>query len=139
MTIYSRTLVKGHLLVKSKCVGYGPMTSFPALAPHDPTDATSGTLQLVPPRKRSKSAAVEPTRERILNAAAQLFAEHGFTGASMPAIAAQSGITAGAIYRHFASKAELLLEVVKRALEALHPVDGIGHRRGGRRRGAEDH
>jgi len=37
----------------------------------------------------------------------------------MPAIAALSGITAGAIYRHFASKAELLLEVVKWALEAL--------------------
>jgi AcrR family transcriptional regulator len=37
----------------------------------------------------------------------------------MPAIAARSGITAGAIYRHFPSKAELLLEVVKRALEAL--------------------
>jgi AcrR family transcriptional regulator len=68
---------------------------------------------------RSKSVPVEPTRERILSAAAQLFAEHGFTGASMPAIAAQSGITAGAIYRHFTSKAELLLEVVKRALEAL--------------------
>src|SRR6185369_11880191 len=121
MTIYSRTLVKGHLLVKSKCVRYGPMASFPALAPHEPTEATSGTLQLVPPRKRvrSKSVAVEPTRERILSAAAQLFAEYGFTGASMPAIAAQSGITAGAIYRHFASKAELLLEVVKRALEAL--------------------
>ena len=121
MAIYSRTLVKGHLLVKSKCVLYGSMTSFPALAPRAPTEATSGTLQLVPPRKRlrSKSVAVEPTRERILSAAAQLFAEHGFTGASMPAIAAQSGITAGAIYRHFASKAELLLEVVKRALEAL--------------------
>jgi AcrR family transcriptional regulator len=61
----------------------------------------------------------EPTRERILSAAAQLFAEYGFAGASMPAIAAQSGITAGAIYRHFKSKAELLLEVVKRALKAL--------------------
>jgi AcrR family transcriptional regulator len=48
-----------------------------------------------------------------------LFAEHGFASASMPAIAEQSGITAGAIYRHFKSKAELLLEVVKRALEAL--------------------
>jgi AcrR family transcriptional regulator len=59
------------------------------------------------------------TRERILNAAAQLFAEHGFASASMPAIAELSGITAGAIYRHFKSKAELLLEVVKRALEAL--------------------
>jgi AcrR family transcriptional regulator len=81
----------------------------------------SSTLQLVPPRKRlrNKAVAVEPTRERILSAAAQLFAEHGFASASMPAIADQSGITAGAIYRHFASKAELLLEVVKRALEAL--------------------
>jgi AcrR family transcriptional regulator len=37
----------------------------------------------------------------------------------MPAIAERSGITAGAIYRHFTSKAELLIEVVKRALEAL--------------------
>lgn len=54
-----------------------------------------------------------------MSAAAQLFAEHGFAGTSMPAIAALCGITAGAIYRHFASKAELLLEVVKRALRAL--------------------
>jgi AcrR family transcriptional regulator len=97
------------------------MISVSALAPSEPTEATSSSLQLVLPRKRlrSKAVAVEPTRERILNAAAQLFAECGFTGASMPAIAARSGITAGAIYRHFASKAELLLEVVKRALEAL--------------------
>jgi AcrR family transcriptional regulator len=97
------------------------MISVSALAPQESTEAPSSTLRLVPPRKRwrGKAGAVEPTRERILNAAARLFAEHGFTGASMPAIAAQSGITAGAIYRHFASKAELLLEVVKRALEAL--------------------
>jgi len=95
------------------------MISVPALAPSEPPEGTSSTLGLVPPRVRSKAGAVEPTRERILNAAAQLFAEHGFTGASMPAIAQLSGITAGAIYRHFASKAELLLEVVKRALKAL--------------------
>src|SRR6266571_4436688 len=69
-------------------------------------------------RKRPRGNAVtsEPTRERILSAAAQLFAEQGFAHASMPAIASLSGITAGAIYRHFESKAELLLEVVKRAL-----------------------
>jgi AcrR family transcriptional regulator len=72
-------------------------------------------------RKKSRGNAVtsEPTRERILSAAAQLFAEQGFTRASMPAIASLSGITAGAIYRHFESKAELLLEVVKRALRVL--------------------
>lgn len=61
---------------------------------------------------------VESTRERILAAAASLFAEHGFDGSSMPAIARSSGITAGAIYKHFKSKGELLLEVVKRSFES---------------------
>jgi AcrR family transcriptional regulator len=61
---------------------------------------------------------VESTRERILTAAATLFAEHGFDGSSMPAIARSSGITAGAIYKHFKSKGELLLEVVKRSFES---------------------
>lgn len=121
MDIYQRTLVKGHLLVKSRCVFYESMIFVSALAFDEPPETLSSALRRVRPRKRlrSKAVAIEPTRERILNAAAQLFAECGFTGASMPAIAARSGITAGAIYRHFTSKAELLLEVVKRALEAL--------------------
>ena len=37
----------------------------------------------------------------------------------MPAIAKQSGITPGAIYRHFDSKAQLLVEVVRYALQTL--------------------
>ncbi len=36
----------------------------------------------------------------------------------MPAIAKAAGITAGAIYKHFESKGELLLEVVKRSFES---------------------
>src|SRR5579862_4425028 len=59
--------------------------------------------------------AIESTRERILASAARLFAENGFERSSMPAIAKASGITAGAIYKHFRSKGELLLEVVKRS------------------------
>jgi AcrR family transcriptional regulator len=62
--------------------------------------------------------AIESTRERILTSAARLFAERGFEGASMPAIAKASGITAGAIYKHFESKGELLLEVVRRSFES---------------------
>jgi AcrR family transcriptional regulator len=62
--------------------------------------------------------AIESTRERILASAARLFAENGFEGSSMPAIAKASGITAGAIYKHFKSKGELLLEVVKRSFES---------------------
>jgi len=62
--------------------------------------------------------AIESTRERILASAARLFAENGFERSSMPAIAKASGITAGAIYKHFRSKGELLLEVVKRSFES---------------------
>jgi len=92
------------------------MDSFSALALSEATEAAPTA-----PRQRSRApfASPAPTRERILSAAAQLFAEHGFASTSMPAVAELSGITAGAIYRHFTSKAELLLEVVKRALDAL--------------------
>lgn len=59
-----------------------------------------------------------PTRERILAAAERLFAAEGFSGVSMPTIAAASGVTAGAIYKHFDSKAALFFEVVRRAVAA---------------------
>jgi AcrR family transcriptional regulator len=97
------------------------MRNFSISVSHAPQEEATRVPRRVPLRKRPRGTPipVEPTRERILSAAARLFAEHGFAGASMPAIADLSGITAGAIYRHFTSKAELLLEVVKRALEAL--------------------
>ncbi len=61
----------------------------------------------------------ESTRERILGAAARLFAEQGFSRVSMPEIARASGITAGAIYKHFKSKADLLFQVATRALKSI--------------------
>jgi AcrR family transcriptional regulator len=63
--------------------------------------------------------AINPTRVRILDAAEQLFAEHGYDGISMPMIAAASGITAGAIYKHFESKEDLFFEVVRRAVQSV--------------------
>ena len=85
--------------------------------------ATARTRSKLPKRAKSGSAANErnhdaleaTTRERILTSATRLFAEKGFEGASMPAIAKASGITAGAIYKHFEGKGELLLEVVTRS------------------------
>jgi AcrR family transcriptional regulator len=65
------------------------------------------------------SDAAESTRERILAAAARLFAEQGFSRVSMPEIAVASGITAGAIYKHFKSKADLLFQVATRALKSI--------------------
>jgi AcrR family transcriptional regulator len=59
------------------------------------------------------------TRDRIVRSAMHLFATLGFANTSMPAIAKRSGITPGAIYRHFESKAELLMDVVRYALDTL--------------------
>src|SRR5712691_9140421 len=88
---------------------YAPMDSFSSFA----SPLSTETAPHAPTRASVRRTAIggTPTRERILTAAAQLFAEHGFASASMPAIAELSGITAGASYRHFVSKAELWLEV----------------------------
>ena len=58
------------------------------------------------------------TRERILAAAAEVFAERGYEGAAVSDIARRAGFTTGAIYGRFRDKAELLLEVVRGVLES---------------------
>lgn len=63
-------------------------------------------------------AARGSTRARILDAAERLFAENGYDGVSMPMLAGASGITAGAIYKHFDSKDDLFFEVVRRAVKS---------------------
>ena len=48
------------------------------------------------------------TRERLLRAAADAFAERGYDGTRVADIAAAAGVSSGAMYAHFASKADLL-------------------------------
>ena len=49
----------------------------------------------------------EKTRNTILDAAAAVFDEFGFNGASLSDILAKAGVTKGALYFHFSSKEEL--------------------------------
>jgi AcrR family transcriptional regulator len=49
------------------------------------------------------------TRERLLRAAADAFAQRGYDGARVADIAASAGVSNGALYAHFGSKAELLV------------------------------
>jgi AcrR family transcriptional regulator len=51
------------------------------------------------------------TKQRILEAAAKEFDLHGYNGATMAAIQARAGLTKGAVYFHFASKADLAKEI----------------------------
>lgn len=59
------------------------------------------------------------TRSRLLEAAADVFADEGYVGASIQAIAARADVTSATIYRHFGSKADLLLGVVEQAIHAI--------------------
>jgi AcrR family transcriptional regulator len=58
-------------------------------------------------------------RERILACACELYLDDGFEGFSMRKLATQVGVTAPALYRHFAGKEELLLEVVKEGYRSM--------------------
>jgi TetR/AcrR family transcriptional repressor of nem operon len=62
---------------------------------------------------REKASA---NRERIVEAAARLFREHGFDGVGVDAIMKEAGLTHGGFYGHFASKDQLAAEAVVRAL-----------------------
>ena len=65
-------------------------------------------------RRRGRSQA---TREQIVNAAAELLAQQGYMSTSLDQVAAQAGLTRGAIYYHFESKEALYWEVVGPALQ----------------------
>jgi TetR/AcrR family transcriptional regulator len=52
-------------------------------------------------------------RQRILDAAAEVFAEHGFGGAGVDEIARRAGVNKAMLYYHVGDKAALFGEVVK--------------------------
>ena len=70
------------------------------------------------------------TKERILDAAEQLLAEHGFAGASVRAIASSAGVNLASINYHFGSKEALVQAVFERRIrpmneERLHLLDEL--------------
>ncbi|MFM1724580.1 MULTISPECIES: TetR/AcrR family transcriptional regulator [Rhodococcus] len=66
-------------------------------------------------RQDELSATARPGRDvvraRILDAAADEFAEQGFTGAKLAEIARRAGFTKGAVYSNFESKQDLFAEL----------------------------
>ena len=53
-----------------------------------------------------------PTRQRLLDAAARVFARDGLTGATTRAIAREAGLNEVTLFRHFQTKERLLAAVV---------------------------
>jgi len=61
----------------------------------------------------------EETRYRILKAAEESFAQHGYDGTAVAQICHRAGVTKGAFYHHFPSKQALFLELLNRWLAGL--------------------
>jgi AcrR family transcriptional regulator len=59
---------------------------------------------------------------RVLDAALELFTEHGFDGTSLQQIADRLGVTKAAVYYHFRSKDDLLSALVEPAFDELHAL-----------------
>lgn len=64
------------------------------------------------------AATLASTRERIIEAAVELFARQGYVGTSLRHIAEQLGLTKAAVYHHFHTKDDIARVVVGRALDA---------------------
>jgi TetR/AcrR family transcriptional regulator len=68
-----------------------------------------------PGSRRGRAHNAVGAREAILNAAEKVFAEHGFDGARIDVIAAESGYNKSLLFQYFDDKLGLYAEVVKRA------------------------
>jgi AcrR family transcriptional regulator len=75
------------------------------------------------PRRRGRPPAAETTaeatRERIVLAAVELFAEKGFHGTGVAEIGDRAGVQRGALYYHIGSKEELLWQILRDYIQLM--------------------
>jgi AcrR family transcriptional regulator len=94
----------------------------------------------------SEAAAFEPltperrramTRRHLLDAAAAVFTEKGFHGATLDEVAARAGFTKGAVYSNFKSKDDLFLALLDDRVERQMAIIGAELEEGPRDRDVE--
>jgi AcrR family transcriptional regulator len=79
--------------------------------------AMSGSEQEAPRAARAKRADAQRNRETLLDAAAELFVTAGVE-APVRDIATKAGVGTGTIYRHFPTRADLIIAVYRHQVEA---------------------
>lgn len=59
-------------------------------------------------------------QEIILDAAAEVFAEMGYSGSNIPSICKRAGVSTGALYKYFKNKESLFRAVLDRGVGIIH-------------------
>ncbi|HVU34217.1 MAG TPA: TetR/AcrR family transcriptional regulator [Opitutaceae bacterium] len=73
-----------------------------------------GCMQVITYMQSTTPRSPSDTHQRLLDAAARVFAQYGLAGATTRAIAEEAGVNEVTLFRHFQSKDRLLAEVVGR-------------------------
>lgn len=76
-----------------------------------------GSIPAAPAARQSQK---EATRQRVLKAARELFDTHGYQGTTIREIARHAGVAVGSVFTTFASKGEILSEVMLARLDPLY-------------------
>src|SRR5579864_7390557 len=72
------------------------------------------------PRRPADESLWASRCEQILDAAAELFARHGYADTDTQLLAEKLGVGKGTLYRYFPSKRELFLAAADRVMRRLH-------------------
>src|SRR5512142_398856 len=81
-----------------------------------PYTVSSRSVRVTRPRRTSRPVAAEDKRDRILLAAAHVFARRGFFNAQVADIARVAGVAAGTVYLYFRNKEDLLTSIFERTM-----------------------
>src|SRR6478609_3987643 len=80
----------------------------------------SAEAEPLPSRITPRQSQKEATRNRVIGAARELFDTHGYPGTTIREIARHAGISVGSVFTTFASKGEILAEVMQARLDPLY-------------------
>ncbi|MEV1025717.1 TetR/AcrR family transcriptional regulator [Streptomyces sp. NPDC050264] len=70
------------------------------------------------PRKQPRQVRAELTRQRVLDAAAHVFAEYGYAAGTTNRIAERARVSIGSLYQYYPNKDAILVELLTRHLDA---------------------
>ena len=74
----------------------------------------------IPGAGPARQSQKEATRQRVLDAARELFDTHGYQGTTIREIARRAQVSVGSVFTTFASKGEILSEVMQARLDPLY-------------------
>ncbi len=82
----------------------------------EPTRGASGFQLRLEFKRMSREERRAQTRERLLDAAARVFARQGFAATTLDQVAEAAGYTKGAVYSNFESKSDLFVALIERRI-----------------------